>query len=205
MTRLILVRHGESEANEKGIYTGHLDFDLSDAGREQAQMAASYLVTHELIDHVYSSDLLRAYNTAKATADLLELSIHTDPRLREADLGDWAGTPLKGKEDSDPEAFRALKEDPSHMQYPGGEYIPDFYDRVIECISEIVEMHPNRTIMIAAHGGTIRALAAYASGYSREEMGLFKDPISNASIHIFEWNEGKAEIRVFNFTDHLNK
>ncbi len=205
MTRLILVRHGESEANEKGIYTGQLDLDLSQAGKEQAQLAASYLVTHELIDHVYSSDLSRAYNTAKATADLLELSVHTDSRLREIDLGSWAGTPLKGKEDSDPEAFRLMKEDFSHMQYPNGEYVPDVYDRVVECISEIAEKYPDQTIMIAAHGGVIRVFYAFAEGYSREEVGLAKGVISNASIHVFEWNDGKATTRVFNFTDHLNK
>ena len=205
MTRLILVRHGESEANQRGIYTGQLDYDLTDTGREQASMIASYLVTHELIDHVYSSDLSRTVNTARPTAEQLELSIHTDSRLREIDLGSWSGTPLKGKEDSDPEAFRLLNEDFSHMRYPGGEYIPDVYDRVVECISEIAEKYPDRTVMIATHGGVIRAFYAFAEGYSREEVGCAKGTISNASIHIFDWNEGKATTRVFNFTDHLIK
>ena len=205
MTRLILVRHGESQANALKIFTGHLDYDLSEEGKAQAQMAASYLVTHEVIDHIYSSDLIRAIHTAEPTARMLDLSIHTDSRLREVDLGDWSGTPLLGKEDSDPETFRQKAEDPSHIRYPNGEYIPEYYDHVVECISEIAEQHPEQTIMIAAHGGTIRAFAAFASGYSREEMGMFKDTISNASIHIFEWNEGKASIRLFNFTDHLNK
>ena len=162
-------------------------------------------MTHEVIDHVYASDLIRAVNTAKPTADMLELSIHTDPRLREVDLGDWSGTPLLGKEDTDPEAFRLKNEDPSHMRYPGGEYIPEYYDHVVECITEIAEKHPDRTVLIAAHGGTIRAFSAFVAGYTREEMGCFKEPIGNASIHIFEWNEGKAIPRVLNFTDHLTK
>ena len=205
MTRLIFVRHGESEANALKIFTGHLDYDLSEEGRAQAKMAASYLATHEVIDHIYASDLLRAIHTAEPTAKMLDLSIHTDPRLREVDLGDWSGTPLLGKEDSDPETFRQKAEDPSHVRYPNGEYLPDFYDRVVECVTEIAEKYPDQTVMIAAHGGTIRAFSAFAAGYTREEMGMFTDPISNASIHIFEWNEGKAIPRVANFTDHLNK
>ena len=205
MTRLILVRHGESEANALKIFTGQLDYDLSEEGKEQAKMVASYLVTHEVIDHVYASDLIRAVHTADPTAAMLDLPVHTDSRLREVDLGDWSGTPLLGKEDSDPETFRLRKEDPSHVRYPNGEYMPEFYDRVIAGITEIAEKYPDQTVMIATHGGAIRAFSAFAAGYSREEMACFRDPISNASIHIFEWNSGKATPVVANFTDHLTK
>ena len=205
MTRLILVRHGESQANALKIFTGHLDYDLSEKGFAEAEMVASYLVPREVIDHVYASDLIRAVHTAEPTARALGLSIHTDARLREVDLGDWTGTPLTGKEDSDPENFRKKQEDPSHFRYPNGEYLPEYYDHVIECITEIADKYPDQTILIAAHGGTVRAFCAFASGYSREEMSSFGAPIVNASINIFEWNGTKATPLVLNFTDHLKK
>lgn len=202
MTRLILLRHGESVNNLYRLGTGQSDVALTDLGKKQAEQAASYLATHELIDHIYSSDLIRCVETARPTAEKLGLSIHTDKRLREVDLGDWAGMPIDERKTRTPEAYRLWKEDHAHMQYPNGEYYPDAYDRMVECVTEIAERHPDRTILISTHGGMIRAFEAFAMGYSREETNHVSGSC-NASIHIYEWNDGKATLRTRELTDHL--
>ena len=75
MTRIILIRHGQSIANFIGKFAGHSDFDLTELGHRQAELAAGYLLKNEKIDKIYASDLLRAYNTAVPTAKALGLEI----------------------------------------------------------------------------------------------------------------------------------
>ncbi len=68
MTRLIITRHGQSIANAQYRFAGHSDFDLSEIGHKQAELAAEYISKNFTVDYIYSSDLLRAYNTALPTA-----------------------------------------------------------------------------------------------------------------------------------------
>ena len=75
MTRLVITRHGQSIANAEYRFAGHSDFDLSEIGKAQAELTSQYICAHEKIDVIYSSDLLRAYNTAVPTAKNLGLEI----------------------------------------------------------------------------------------------------------------------------------
>ena len=75
MTRIILVRHGQSEANANFIFAGHSDFPLTEFGHAQAKLVAEYLAKNEKIDAIYSSDLKRAYYTAVPTSELLGIEI----------------------------------------------------------------------------------------------------------------------------------
>ena len=205
MTRLILLRHGESEANAKNILAGQCDFPLTEKGLKQAQEVASYLLTHEQIDHIWSSDLSRAVLTAEPSAAMMELSIHTDPRLREIDTGVWAGLTREERDEAYPELVSQLYENMSQFRYPDGESVPEAYDRVVECISEIAETYPNRCVLIVSHNGAIARFNAFAEGYSREESGTHLRPSQNAAIHVYEWNNGKALLRAWNITDHLSE
>jgi broad specificity phosphatase PhoE len=89
MTKLVLIRHGQSMANATNRFAGHSDFDLSDLGRHQAELAAEYIAKHFKIDAIYASDLLRAYNTAVPSSGLLGLSIEPRKGLREIFAGKW--------------------------------------------------------------------------------------------------------------------
>jgi probable phosphoglycerate mutase len=204
MTRLILVRHGQSEANEKKIGAGQLDYPLTELGHRQAERTAAYLAEHETIDCVYSSDLSRAVDTARPLAERLGLSIHTDPALREINSGLFAGLLFSERNERFPEEVARLRADFSHMQYPEGEYVPEVYDRVVGCISRIAEAHPDECVLIASHGGTIRVFHAFSEGFSREEAGNVPTG-ENASISVFEWEEGQARPVTLYFTDHLRE
>ena len=202
MTRLILVRHGQSEANAKKIGAGQKDYPLTELGHRQAAMTAAYLAEHEKIDCIYSSDLCRAYDTVRPLAERLGLPIHTDPALREIDSGRFAGLLFTERNQRFPEELARLKSDFSHMRYPDGEYVPEAYDRVVGCISRIAETHPGACVLIASHAGAIRTFHAFAEGYSREETGKVSTG-ENASICIFEWESGRATPIVLYQTDHL--
>ena len=90
MTKIIVVRHAQSLANEKGIFIGHMDMDLSELGKKQAELLGKYLLDKAFpIDVIYSSDLSRAMKTAEPTAITHGLEIIPDARLREICGGDW--------------------------------------------------------------------------------------------------------------------
>ena len=155
MTRLILVRHGQSEANLQQFSAGQTDIPLTELGRKQAEKTADYLIAHWQIDRIYSSDLSRAIDTAQPTAKGLGLSIRTDRRLREIDTGDWAGLPFSVRDARYPELVRLSREDFSHMCYPGGESVIETYRRMVDCITEIAKENDGKSVMIASHGGAL--------------------------------------------------
>ena len=205
MTRLILVRHGQSFANLERISSGQLDFPLTELGHKQAKAIANALLSNHHIDVIYASDLRRAVDTATPTAEQLGLPIHTDRRLREIDTGEWAGLPFEVREARNPNEYRTLREDYSHMRFPGGESIAEVYRRVVECVLEITKKHNGQCVMITAHAGALRTFAAYVHGFAEDEVGLSPASGENASIQIYDYNEATSQ---FNCvlpitTDHL--
>lgn len=203
MTRLILVRHGQSEANLKNIGAGQRDYPLTELGHKQAERVADYLLAHHSIDCIYASDLSRAISTAKPTAERLGLPIHTDRRLREIDTGDWAGLPFDVRRSQYPEECRRLREDYSHMRFPGGESIIEVYRRVVACVLQILEENEGKTVLIVAHAGALRALCAYANGFAEDEVGSSPAGGENASIQIYELSDGAWQTVLPLTTEHL--
>ncbi len=203
MTRLILIRHGESEANLKEVGAGQIDYPLTELGHKQAELAACYLMANETIDAIYASDLCRAYDTALPIAKRLGLPITTDKRLREIDTGSWAGIPFEERTRRFPALARILKEDYSHMQFPDGESIVDAYRRVVPCILEIADRHDGQTVLIASHAGALRTFLAFANGYAEDEVGNIRTGGENANIHIHEWDGKRIRIVLSYFNGHL--
>ncbi|MGC8868635.1 MAG: histidine phosphatase family protein, partial [Sulfurihydrogenibium sp.] len=90
MKKIYLCRHGESEYNAKKIVQGHIDTNLTEKGIKQAQSLAEFLKDKN-IQKIVSSDLKRAYQTAKTVAEVLGLTVHVDQRIREMHFGTWEG------------------------------------------------------------------------------------------------------------------
>lgn len=156
--RLLLLRHGQTEYNLAGRMQGQLDTPLSSAGRVEAAQVAAGLAEWP-IGAVVSSDLERAVDTARAVAGALSLPISTDSRLRETDLGQWAG---RGREEVDasfPGARAHWRLHPSWAP-PGGESRLDVSERASMAVADFMaaDMWSKGTVLIVAHGGTISAL-----------------------------------------------
>ena len=193
MTRLILVRHGQSEANLQNFSAGQTDSPLTELGRKQAWRAADYLLANYPIDCVWASDLSRAIDTAKPTAERLGLPIQTDRRLREIDTGEWAGLPFTVRAERYPEEVRRMREDYSQMRFPGGESIPEVYRRVVCCALEILEHNDGKCVLITAHAGALRTFAAYVHGFSEDEVGRSPAGGENASIQIYDYDSKQKQ------------
>ena len=126
MTTFLMIRHGESKANELGLYAGHGDFELSEKGHKQAKLTAEFIFSHYLVDSIYSSDLKRAYQTAEATAEKLELEIVKETGLREIFAGEWEGYPFDRLVSDFKEDYKKWLTDIGNAVCTGGESVKEF-------------------------------------------------------------------------------
>ena len=156
MTVLILVRHGETEANVQQIWQGAMDAPLTERGRQQVKATAhaiAELAKRYPIEAFYVSPLPRAQSTAAAIAEAIDRQPIIDEDLREFDLGDWEGR-----------SFLALKEQEDlwtrwrinpWFAPPNGESPRSFHQRKIRVFQHLAELHPEQTVLVVTHGGLI--------------------------------------------------
>lgn len=161
MTTILLARHGETDWNSERRWQGHADQPLNDAGRAQARELAESLAGRG-IEAIYSSDLLRAHETARIIAERLRLPVEVDAGLREVDVGDWAGRAVSEIEGADPEGFRRWQE--GRKGWSGGESYEQMGERVVAAVLRIARCHAGQTLLVVTHGGSIRACRATAAG-----------------------------------------
>jgi probable phosphoglycerate mutase len=181
-TILFAVRHGETEWNSIEKQQGHLDSPLTKNGILQAQLLADGLVGKN-IDILFSSDLGRAFQTATIIAEKLSLSIHTDPGLRERNLGIMQGLTKKDFAGKFPlEASRFNTGDPDYI-LPEGESARQRYTRCIDCAEKLIKQEVGKKILIVAHGGVLESFFYKATNTPLTEPRRFS--LFNASINSF--------------------
>ena len=141
------------------------------------------------IDVIYSSDLLRARQTASAVAAALHLPIHTDPRLREVDLGDWQGLTLEEAEAWDPDRYAAFSADWHSVATPNGESRNELKVRVRAAFDDITARHRDQMIALVSHGGTLGMLIESLFGpIERPSLTNTSLTIVESDDHTQPWN-----------------
>lgn len=180
-TEIILIRHGESLANAQRIYLGQTDWDLSARGKEQALIAAEHLRERQ-IDAIYSSDLIRAYNTALPHSEIHGLPITTSRELREINIGKWEGMKIEDMERAWPKEFCVdWLQNFGTCQVPGGESVPHLAERIYNEIFRISRENEGKTVVIACHAAAIRAFWGKVTGTPPEHVAAKIPFPTNAS------------------------
>jgi probable phosphoglycerate mutase len=194
MTTLLLARHGETDWNSERRWQGHADRPLNDAGRAQAGELAGSLDGAPLAA-IYSSDLARARETAEIVGARLGLRVVLDPGLREVDVGDWSGVRHDEIAERFPEGF-ARWQDGLHG-WEGGESYEEMRERAVATLLRIAAAHRDETVLVVAHGGTIRACDAAARGLTyRESRQATLPPAGNCSVRELRVEDGRLAIPI---------
>ena len=201
MTRLILVRHGESEGNLKREFHGQYMSDLTEKGHVQADCTAKFLDTFH-IDKIYSSDIPRAYSTALHTANRKGRDVIKEQGVREIRAGKWEQMKFDDIMVEYPEDYDIWHNNISECRCPGGESVRELSERVIETVNKIAQENDGKTVMIATHATPLRALICYFSGNSPEYMKELKW-VPNASVTVVEYEKGEFEIKLLAESRHL--
>ena len=191
MTKLIFVRHGESEANFHRIYTGQSDIPLTDRGRSQAAAAAKYIKENENVSFVYASPLSRAFETGSIIANTLCVPIIKNEAFMEIFAGVWEGKKFDDLILDFPESYYIWKNDIGNACPDGGESVKHLYERCVKAVLQIVKDHKNCTIVIATHATPIRALTGYFSNIDSVNLKDIKWA-SNASITTVCYDDEKG-------------
>lgn len=203
MTRLLLVRHGESMANRQAIFSGYYDVELEENGRVQAEKTARYIVNNYQIDKVYASDLSRAYETGKAVADLAGVSIVSKEGLREINGGKWEGVLFAELPMLYPKEYEIWMNDIGKVRCPGGESVAELGQRVLKTLTEIAGENEGKTIVIATHATPIRTLESMLRTGGTEEMQTIPW-VSNASVTELFYENGEWKYGRIGYDEHLS-
>jgi ribonuclease H / adenosylcobalamin/alpha-ribazole phosphatase len=200
-TRLLLLRHGQTELSVERRYSGRGNPALTDVGRQQAGAAARYVAERGGIAAVFSSPLQRAYDTAAAAAKALGLDVTVDDDLIETDFGAWEGLTFGEAAERDPELHRRWLGDTSTTP-PDGESFDAVLDRVLRARERIVAAHPGATVLVVSHVTPIKMLLRLAL-----DAGpgiLYRLHLDLASLSIAEfYSDGASSVRLVNQTGYL--
>jgi len=197
--RIIFIRPGETDWNRQGRQQGWVGAPLDAQGVKQAEKLAK-VVPSIGVGALYSSDLVRAKQTAEIVASKLGLTPVFDERLRERAVGQWQGLTLDEIRDWYPREHMALQNDPDHFRIPGGESRMDVQTRMKAALADILPNAACETIAIISHTTTIRmSVCLLVPG-----MEVNFNPVSNTSVTtLARDNEGPWRVVAADDTLHL--
>jgi probable phosphoglycerate mutase len=201
-TRIIAIRHGETAWNVDTRLQGHLDIALNAKGLWQADQVARALAG-EAIEAIYTSDLLRAWHTARAIAQSTEAPLVARQDLRERCFGSFEGKTYAELEAQWPEAsLRWRKREPDWAP-PGGESLLALRQRINRTVAALARQHLGGQIVLVAHGGVMDVLYRLATGQDLQAPRTWQ--LGNAAINRLLWTADGLTLVGWGDTGHLEE
>lgn len=216
VTKVYLIRHGETEGAETKRYKGHIDVPLSRNGIRQMERMAEHIsaearkrgseeVTSRLtnfrtsaLNAVYCSDLSRAVKSAEIIAEPLRLKPIITPELKERNFGAWEGMTFNEIREKWPDAFNSWAANPLQFSPMQGESTIEARDRTMPVFKEILNGHEGESIAIVSHGGITRIILCELLGIPLEN--IFRIEQGYGCLNIIEIYDACPVVKLINFT-----
>lgn len=203
-TRLLIVRHGQTDWNIDGRFQGQTDIPLNATGHKQAHALARRLAAKPL-EAIYASDLKRASLTASIIHQALSADgrspLILEPRLREMCFGEWEGLTYREIQARQPRQLSRWESDLEQVAPPAGETLLEMAERVQAAFQSILAAHPGKSVLLVAHGGPLQMLIAQALGMPPGRF--WQIHLSNASLSELNLYPEGAILNYLNSTSHL--
>jgi probable phosphoglycerate mutase len=196
MTRVVAVRHGETDWNRNGRMQGWAPTKLNETGREQAESAGRWLATQYDIDTVYASDLDRTAETAELLLEAFDddFDVTYEPHWRERDIGVYQGFEYHEVQERFPKFSLGEAAYEAAMAVPeGGESLRDLADRVTERLDQMVADHEGETVLVVTHGGPLHVMLGYAKDLPLHE-GLKRHHQDNCGVNELVAEDGGLRV-----------
>ncbi|WP_010250140.1 histidine phosphatase family protein [Acetivibrio cellulolyticus] len=200
MSKIYLVRHGETDWNREDRCQGCLDIDLNSDGIKQAEVVAQRLSTED-IHLIYCSNLKRAYRTAEIIGQKTGLSITKNEGLNEIHFGDWEGLTFGEMRNRPDYNYNDWRLSPHTVEFPGEGSLNNVQKRVMKYVDEIISQNTGKNILIVSHGGVIKLIVLGLLGIGLEAYTKFY--ISNTSVSIINVEKDRNYLRTLNDTCHV--
>lgn len=203
MKKIYLARHGESQWNVSKIVQGQKNIPLTDKGIKQAELLGKRLI-NEQIEKIYSSDLARAYDTAKIIGKIIDVEVEPMKEFREINFGVWEGLSKNELLTKYRTEYEKWLKNPKDLILEGAETLAELQERALEGINKIINLNGDRynNILIVSHSATIKVIILGLLGIS---LNNFKNlTLGNVSLSIIEYRNYNKVLKLFNNTDHVD-
>lgn len=203
MTRLYLIRHGETEWNKQNRTQGcGNDLSLSEFGIMQAKAVAKRFIDED-ISAIFSSDLKRAYETAEEISKIVLKPIITSPGLREMNFGCFEGLTSYEISTHYKDIYERWRNNPMEHDIPQAESFIMLKNRTLDTVSQIITDYKGKNIIIISHGITIKIMIMSLLGMDPSLHSRLR--INNTGVSILDWREHGPVLTLFNDVCHLHK
>jgi broad specificity phosphatase PhoE len=197
----LLVRHGQTDWNEEGVFRGRIDVKLNARGREQAQIIGDTLSAVPL-SAVYSSPLSRALEMAERIAQRHEnVPVQKKGELIDIDFGEWQGMRISEVRSTYTDLFRLWESHPERVEIPGAETLQDVRKRMTAGLDAILSENPEGTVVVVSHGLTNKVLLCAILGLDNSHFWKIKQ--DNGAINVFKYTGKGSKLILMNETSHL--
>jgi probable phosphoglycerate mutase len=202
MTRIVLVRHGQTTWNKEARFRGQAEVPLNEFGVRQAKATGRYVAARWSVAAVYASPMGRTMQTAEAIAHAQGLTAQPLDGLLDINFGEWQGVLGKEVAERYPDLYRAWVEAPHTVQLPGGESLDIVRGRVVAALDDKVAQHRDETIVFVSHTVVNRVLLCVALGWGNDRFWRLGQAI--CAVNAFDVaDDGSFTIQLLNDTCHL--
>ena len=202
MTSIYLVRHGQTAWNKEEIFRGRTDVPLDETGLKQAELAAEYFKGIE-IHGIYSSPLVRAWQTAEKIAQSHSVKVQPLDGIIDLSFGNWEGHPHQEIKKIDSERYKQWVEEPHRVRLPGGESLDEVRIRSMAALEEVIQKHPGKTLVLVSHRVINKVLICGILGIDNSHFWQIGQ--DTTAINLFQYKNGKYVLSILNETCHLKR
>ena len=202
MTRIYLVRHGQTAWNKEEIFRGRTDVPLNETGLREAQLAGEYFREME-IHAIYSSPLLRALETAQKIAEVQRLEVRSLQGIIDMCFGEWEGQSLKDVQEKDGQRFQQWKNEPHLVKIPGGETLDEVRDRAMAVLETTIKSHSGKTLLFVSHRVVNKVILCSILGLDNSHFWQIGQ--DTTAINLIQHRDGKYVLSLLNEACHLKR
>lgn len=200
MTRVILIRHGQTPWNKDKIFRGIKDVPLDETGIREAELLGDWL-RDEKIDVAYSSPLVRSMETCRNAVRHHGLEVVPLKGLTDLNYGDWGGVSLEDVKVRWAELYETWKKEPHKVTFPGGESLGDLRAKAMAALDWVAAAHPGKSAILCGHRVVNKVIILGVLGLPSSEFWRIGQ--DTTAYNVFTWDGERWIINLMNDTCHL--
>jgi len=200
MTKVYIVRHGQTAWNLEEVFRGRADIPLDETGKKEVHLAGEAL-KDEILHAVYSSPLSRSMETAENVAKFHDLPVTPLEAIIDISYGEWEGVGLKEVQQQSPDLYELWLQEPHKIRFPQGETLEEVRSRTMEALEELLKKHHNENIVLVAHRVPNKVLCCALLGLDNSNFWRIQQ--DTASTNLFVYKDAKWIVSFLNDTSYL--
>jgi len=200
MTKVYLVRHGQTAWNLEEVFRGRADIPLDETGRKEVHLAGEAL-KDETLHAIYSSPLSRSMETAENIAKFQNIPVTPFDAIIDISYGEWEGKILKEVQEKFPDLYALWLREPHKVSFPAGESLDEVRSRAMEAVENLVAKHKNENIALVAHRALNKVICCALLGIDNSNFWRIQQ--DTASTNLFTYKDGQWIVSFLNDTSYL--